>query len=52
MAIAGKWRNGGNDASSRVARWLLTREAGLVILLLAVVVLFWILEPTTRQQRV
>ena len=52
MAIAGKWRNGNNDASSRVARWLLTREAGLVILLLTVVVLFWILEPTTRQQRV
>ena len=52
MAIAGKWRNGRTDASSRIARWLLTREAGLVILLLAVVVLFWILEPTTRQQRV
>ena len=52
MAIAGKWRNGNTDASSRIARWLLTREAGLVILLLVVVVLFWILEPTTRQQRV
>ena len=52
MAVLSKRRNGNSDASSRVSRWLLTREAGLVILLLAVVVFFWILEPTTRQQRV
>ncbi len=52
MAVIGKYRNGSTDASSRVLRWLFTREAGLVILLLAVVALFWILEPSTRQQRV
>ena len=52
MAVLGKRRKGHSDASSRISRWLLTREAGLVILLLVVVVLFWILEPSTRQQRV
>ena len=38
--------------ASRMSRLVLTREAGLVILLLAVVALFLILEPSTRQQRV
>ena len=52
MAAVSKHRIGHSDASSRISRWLLTREAGLVVLLLAVVVLFWILEPSTRQQRV
>lgn len=52
MAIISKDRGGNSEAASRLSRWLLTREAGLVILLLAVVVLFWILEPSTRQQRV
>lgn len=52
MAVIGRYRKGPSAASSSIARWLLTREAGLVILLLAVVALFWILEPTTRQQRV
>ena len=52
MAILSKDRGGNSEAASRLSRWLLTREAGLVILLLAVVVLFWILEPSTRQQRV
>ncbi len=52
MTVPSKRRNGHSDSSSRISRWLLTREAGLVILLLAVVVLFWILEPSTRQQRV
>ena len=52
MAIISKDRGGNSVAASRLSRWLLTREAGLVILLLAVVVLFWILEPSTRQQRV
>ena len=41
-----------NSTSARLTRVVLTREAGLVILLLAVVALFWILEPSTRQQRV
>ena len=36
----------------RISRLLLTRETGLVVLLLTVVILFWILEPSTRQQRV
>lgn len=36
----------------RWSRLLFSRETGLVILLLAVVALFWILEPSTRQQRV
>ncbi len=52
MAVLSKGSGGNSDAASRISRWLLTREAGLVILLLAVVVLFWILEPSTRQQRV
>ena len=52
MAVLGKRRKGHSDSASRLSRWLLTREAGLVILLLVVVVLFWILEPSTRQQRV
>ncbi len=38
--------------SNGISRWLLSREAGLAMLLLAVAVLFWILEPSTRQQRV
>ncbi len=52
MAVPSKGRGGNSDAARGISRWLLTREAGLVILLLAVVVLFWILEPSTRQQRV
>ncbi len=52
MAVISKGRGGNSSSASRLSRWLLTREAGLVILLLAVVVLFWILEPSTRQQRV
>ncbi len=52
MAVLSKGSGGNSDAASRISRWLLTREAGLLILLLAVVVLFWILEPSTRQQRV
>ena len=52
MAVPGKRRKGNSNAASSISRWLLTREAGLVILLLVVVVLFWILEPSTRQQRV
>ena len=52
MAVPGKRRNRNSNAASSISRWLLTREAGLVILLLVVVVLFWILEPSTRQQRV
>ena len=52
MAAIGSYRNRSSNARSTVRRWLLTREAGLVILLLAVVALFWILEPSTRQQRV
>ncbi|MCY4019282.1 MAG: ABC transporter permease [Chloroflexi bacterium] len=52
MAVLSKGRRGNSGAAGRMSRWLLTREAGLVILLLAVVVLFWILEPSTRQQRV
>lgn len=52
MAELGKYRNRSTDGSSRILRWLLTREAGLVILLLVVVALFWVLEPSTRQQRV
>lgn len=52
MAVLSKGRSDNHGAASRISRWLLTREAGLMILLLAVVVLFWILEPSTRQQRV
>lgn len=52
MAVLSKGRGDDSGSASRLSRWLLTREAGLVILLLAVVVLFWILEPSTRQQRV
>ena len=52
MALTVKHRNGSSNARRRASRWLLTREAGLVILLLAVAALFWILEPSTRQQRV
>ena len=52
MAVLSKGKGGNSGSASRLSRWLLTREAGLVILLLAVVVLFWILEPSTRQQRV
>ncbi|MDE2950196.1 MAG: ABC transporter permease [Chloroflexota bacterium] len=52
MAVLGKGNSGNSVLARGLARWLLTREAGLLILLLAVVVLFWILEPSTRQQRV
>ncbi len=52
MAVLSKGKGGNSGSASRLSRWLLTREAGLVILLLAVVILFWILEPSTRQQRV
>ncbi len=52
MAVLGKGNSGNSVLARGLSRWLLTREAGLLILLLAVVVLFWILEPSTRQQRV
>lgn len=52
MAVISRSHSGNSGAARGLRRWLLTREAGLAILLLAVVVLFWILEPSTRQQRV
>lgn len=52
MAVLSKGRIGNSGGASRLRRMFLTREAGLVILLLAVVALFWALEPSTRQARV